>query len=159
MTAPVQPEFRAPGGNSSSRPSRFTCHAPAWARKSAKFLAFAFVRGTPAGWREAAQMLTVLAPLHARISLAAAALGSLPEPAARIVCEAFLDFREDEVRAKASETGVGASHPQPALLSVTEEATDWARFAGPAERRVYADAIWRLLTPAERRAISKNELP
>jgi hypothetical protein len=159
VTAPVQPKFRAPGGNSSSRPSRFTRHAPAWARKSAKFLAFAFVRGTPAGWREAAQMLNVLAPLHARVSLAAAALGSLPEPAARIVCEASLDFRDGAVRAKASEMGVGASHPQPALLSVAEEAADWARFAGPVELRVYAAAIWRLLTPAERRAIAEHDLP
>lgn len=97
-------------------------------------------------------MLAVLAPIHARVSLAVAALGALPEPAAEMVSGAFLNFHDDTNRHGASGTGIGVGPPQPALLTVHEVAADWARFAGPIELRAYLGAIWRALSPVDRQA-------
>lgn len=153
MIAHAQSELRPGGGSSRPRQSIFGRHAPAWAQSSARAVGYAFVQETPAGWREAAQLLTLLAPLDARTSLAVAALGALPEHAAAMVSEAFIRLHGDSVGPEAIGANAGVSPPQPDILGIAEEAADWARFASPVELRAYFGAVWRALSPADRQAV------
>lgn len=132
-------------GDATKPRSTFTRNVAPWIGSAGRMTAYTLALDTAASWLEFGDWLALRVPLHDRVSIAFAALRSLPDSARQLaVSAAFAADVDPEA----------AGPPMPPLLHLPIEATDWARFASPEESRAILVAIWRELSAADRRAFS-----